>query len=430
MFKLYLAVITLGLIAQINCQNVPALIFGDKTSTFLPALQHISGDEFVTLVKSQADKDTLTVVFVENKLSVEDLSQCKLNTKTCFENLRKTDKTYLSSVEQPVDSLISAFGEENKKSISVNSDDDLSEANVNGEKILFVYLDDVERPEDFSKHDELIAKLLQQLQSKYGDVVAIYTGIHPSFKYSQSLKRHVREAEPADNVVPAEQAAPAPAPSTEKPVETPKAQEDGAELPVKVFKSDQHVLLALRKMTIQSRETPDAPEVDVDVKTMTLTVSNETETGFVAKLVSGEHKLELITMTSAGTWEVHFTYNDIPDTQERLHPRSAVVGFGETWSFGCGDLIIESFKRSIRIVGFQYQPTFQPTEEVAPENRKFSDNVNDCVGFFSPGIWGALFIVILLISIMGYGLTMMMDIKTMDKFDDPKGKTITINAQE
>ena len=116
----------------------------------MPTLQHISGDEFVTLVKSQADKETLTVVFVENKLSVEDLSQCKLNMKTCFENLRKTDKTYLSSVEHPVDSLINAFGKQ--KSITVSNDNDLKEATLNGEKILFVYLDDVERPEDFSEH--------------------------------------------------------------------------------------------------------------------------------------------------------------------------------------------------------------------------------------------------------------------------------------
>jgi V-type H+-transporting ATPase S1 subunit len=31
---------------------------------------------------------------------------------------------------------------------------------------------------------------------------------------------------------------------------------------------------------------------------------------------------------------------------------------------------------------------------------------------------------------MIFGLGMIMDIKTMDRFDDPKGKTITITATE
>jgi uncharacterized protein (DUF1330 family) len=111
----------------------------------------LNGDEFISLVKSQADKDTLTVVFVENNLSVEDLSQCKLKTKTCFENLRKIqDKTYLSSVENPVDSLIASHGK--KKTVTLSSEDDLKEAHVNGEKVLIVHFDDAEGAEDFHNH--------------------------------------------------------------------------------------------------------------------------------------------------------------------------------------------------------------------------------------------------------------------------------------
>jgi len=32
--------------------------------------------------------------------------------------------------------------------------------------------------------------------------------------------------------------------------------------------------------------------------------------------------------------------------------------------------------------------------------------------------------------ILAFGLVMIIDIKTMDMFDDPKGKTITINTSE
>ena len=114
-------------------------------------MTHLEGDEFVTLVKSQADKDSLTVLFVENNLSVEDFSQCKLRTRTCFENLQSIpDKTFLNSVEDPVDSLIASYN--NKKSISLSSEDDLKNVDAQNEKILIVNLDNVVNPEDFDKH--------------------------------------------------------------------------------------------------------------------------------------------------------------------------------------------------------------------------------------------------------------------------------------
>jgi hypothetical protein len=118
----------------------------------LPTLKHLDGDEFVTLVKSQTDKDTLTVVFVENNLSAEDFSQCKLNTKTCFENLRSLkDKTYLSSVQRPVDSIISAF--DNHKAVTVSGEDNLNEIDAaEGQNVIVVYFDDSEGGADFYKH--------------------------------------------------------------------------------------------------------------------------------------------------------------------------------------------------------------------------------------------------------------------------------------
>lgn len=121
--------------------------------SYLPALQHLNGDEFVTLVKSQADKETLTVVFVEKSLSVENLSQCKLKTQTCFENLKKVEqKTYLTAVEDPIEALEASFSKQSQKSISLSNEGDLSDQVDGSASILFVYLDDVDSDEDFAKH--------------------------------------------------------------------------------------------------------------------------------------------------------------------------------------------------------------------------------------------------------------------------------------
>jgi V-type H+-transporting ATPase S1 subunit len=70
---------------------------------------------------------------------------------------------------------------------------------------------------------------------------------------------------------------------------------------------------------------------------------------------------------------------------------------------------------------FQIQPYI--------EERRFG-SAYDCVYFFTVPIWSGLFVCGVFSLIMIFGLVMIMDIKTMDRFDDPKGKTITINTSE
>lgn len=122
----------------------------------MPALSQLSGDEFVTLVKSQTTKETLTIVFVENRLSVEDFSQCKLKTETCFQNLRKIEqKTYLTAVEDPIKALEDSFASQSQKSVSLKNNGDFSAIDATGtEKLLFIYLDDIHSNEDYAKHGE------------------------------------------------------------------------------------------------------------------------------------------------------------------------------------------------------------------------------------------------------------------------------------
>lgn len=58
------------------------------------------------------------------------------------------------------------------------------------------------------------------------------------------------------------------------------------------------------------------------------------------------------------------------------------------------------------------------------------DAAYDCVGFTSISIWTGLFVTTILAIIIGWGLVMIIDIRTMDHFDDPKGKTISIATQD
>jgi V-type H+-transporting ATPase S1 subunit len=53
---------------------------------------------------------------------------------------------------------------------------------------------------------------------------------------------------------------------------------------------------------------------------------------------------------------------------------------------------------------------------------------NDCQGFFSIGIWMALISMVIMIAIVVFGIIMLSNITTMDRYDDPKGKTIIVAA--
>ncbi|XP_078677400.1 V-type proton ATPase subunit S1-like [Branchiostoma floridae x Branchiostoma belcheri] len=79
-------------------------------------------------------------------------------------------------------------------------------------------------------------------------------------------------------------------------------------------------------------------------------------------------------------------------------------------------------KGVITFQGLQVQP-------VDISNGAFSD-ANECVGFFTAPIWMGLLTSIILTLVLAFGMMMIMSLKTMDRFDDPKGKTITVNVAD
>ncbi|XP_034029269.1 V-type proton ATPase subunit S1b isoform X2 [Thalassophryne amazonica] len=55
---------------------------------------------------------------------------------------------------------------------------------------------------------------------------------------------------------------------------------------------------------------------------------------------------------------------------------------------------------------------------------------SDCAGFFTPAIWMGLVTVLLMLLIFAYGMHMLMHLNTMDRFDDPKGPSISVPQSE
>lgn len=116
--------------------------------------------------------------------------------------------------------------------------------------------------------------------------------------------------------------------------------------------------------------------------------------------------------------KVHFKMNDMSDF---LYTKLDIT-FPYNFSYHCSqNVVFMNDTIYLNITDIQVQ--------VDSKDATFSD-AYDCVGFTSIPIWTGIFVTALLALIMAWGLTMIMDIRTMDRFDDPKGKTITISATE
>jgi len=91
--------------------------------------------------------------------------------------------------------------------------------------------------------------------------------------------------------------------------------------------------------------------------------------------------------------------------------------------FGKGDQRNHSFV--IDFLGFQVEPFMKSANGTV----KFS-GAFECVGFFSIGILSGIFVTLILMAVIVWGLSMILDVKTMDRFDDPKGKQVSFGGTE
>ncbi|XP_074108159.1 V-type proton ATPase subunit S1 [Cotesia typhae] len=169
------------------------------------------------------------------------------------------------------------------------------------------------------------------------------------------------------------------------------------------------------KVEDEGKDTADSPVV---IK-MDFDVTGNDTTSYKASLA-----FEIVSRSS-GYYTLH-RVNVTRDSKEyTLNTRENIV-WPNNFSYHCAQVVQFSM------------PKVNDTEEIKLNlynlqvqlfAKKFGDTY-DCVGFTSISIWSGIFVTSILALIMIWGLVMMMDIRTMDRFDDSKGKTITISAQE
>lgn len=107
---------------------------------------------------------------------------------------------------------------------------------------------------------------------------------------------------------------------------------------------------------------------------------------------------------------------------------------GTQFSYSCQALCLRSLKPKLNgsdaevrltFTRFQIQP--YPTFKENGRVKIFHDSF-DCSTWFTVPLWTGTLVVLLFTAILAMGVVALLDIKTMDRFENPKGKTITIAA--
>jgi len=436
------------LIALISCQilaisqahsGVPVIIWGNSGAQ-LPtprAAQATSNKDFLShYLEPLANQNGHNLVtFVQDKLSLDDITQhgdvYNANSQGgSFHNLKGLVETHpslsLPSVDHPAESIDKIS---NMKQHELKSPYDLSSLRLNpeGGNHIKVHLPASDSPAAMRDIDNVIGTVSAALKKLGPSFTAVYTGVRNSLIPQQVYSgRHLLAAEDSGNYTFFNLTA------------------DGASC---LFFYTQQLSFTLRPNTSDSSmvnapsytwNLPNINTYDADGSkcgngSATLKWSYTKDLPENVTSFSAMTKLELL---SSGYWkmsEFAITYNTKIANGDNIPLHIRDIWAPQYYSYHCSEFRCSlSTASSSNVTGQQYIAQVDMDEfqiQFQIKNDQFG-MANDCVGFFTIPIWMGLFTTLIMISILSYGILMLSSINTMDRFDDPKGKTISVPVGE
>ncbi|KAM6925121.1 V-type proton ATPase subunit S1b [Xenentodon cancila] len=268
------------------------------------------------------------------------------------------------------------------------------------------------------ENDEIIEKVSNSVKTKDVPFTAIYTGLQPSRVISETSVSNPQVGRSLLQTV---------APDVKAPI---------------MFNSSDGPCIMLWAQNINVSLTKSSEWVDLAAETPTLTGSmcNNSNSLLVLSYTSGYTLSFAMSQqfysVSARNW---FTLDSVQLQVNGLNRsftgRRNIYAPAE-YSFHCqlvnnfgGGLLIptgtdqNSSEWRLNLVNFQIQG-------FGLSNGTNFSYASDCAGFFTPGIWMGLLTTLLMLLIFVYGLHMIMQLNTMDRFDDPKGPSISVPQSE
>lgn len=355
---------------------VPVLLWGSSTeldshpSRVNPLLK-TSQEEFNQILNSKMDNlQPPVLVFVKDSLCVEDLTQHK-------EDLQQVTNRSLLAYLPAVKSPLSVFED---LSLYNQSYDDNVDSILDGQLVIkpIISLD-------------TISEVYRSIKESSPNLIAALTGRSCSYSRSERVRREITASNSSDKFI----------------VKGERVLLYSSELPyIKLPAEDKFIKLT--NMTVN--------KVDINETTIVLRITFNGITPSIYKVVL----LFNFELPSPGYYSLKsVTYRENDMNFDVLTPNVDIV-FPYNFSYHCSENITFSRNNTaIRLIDFQVQI----------DATSFGD-AYDCINFTTIPIWTGLFVTVILGLIMMWALAMIIDIRTMDRFDDPKGKTISVSLQE
>ncbi|KAK7128942.1 hypothetical protein R3I94_017238 [Phoxinus phoxinus] len=408
--------------------------------------QAISGGQLVSYLKSALSTAPHNVLlFLQDKLSIDDFTMYGgvfgNKQDSVFLNVESALQTSSSPLMLPAldwstaDSVLELFqGELGIPAVHINPST-LKEIKLNTAQpsLLAVHLPytfGAQSKELLLKNDEIIGKVLDLFKSQDVPYTAVYTGLKPSRVIEDTpvmagsfVGRSLLQAPPSPSVKP------------------PVVFNNTAGQPCIMLWADTLLASFLGKEIDLGKDIFNGSTAPPD---LTGSVCNDTLSRLVLNYqnVLDFQSLQLIFSmrkiffpVSARNWTVMEQVVLEYDGQRAIFNASRGIYAPAEYSFHCQ--IVSSFQSPLLVPrnatdnATQWKLTFTDFQiqgfNVTGEMFSYA---SDCAGFFTPGIWMGLLTSLLMVLILTYGLHMIMQIHTMDRFDDPKGPAISVPLSE
>lgn len=397
---------------------MPVLLWSSSRS-FADLPQSNAGQTVVSSDFSQQYLKPLTtgnngnlVVFVQDKLSLQDFTQHAdvYNPESdggVFKNVKgfmdELSSLSLPSVHLPglaIDDIIKTF----EGKVHHVKDQDASKIDLDPKlpNLVIVKLtpisDSPNEEEGFRKNDETIGRVVKQLAKRGVKFSALYTAMIS--KAAESNKVRTKRG----------------LLSVEADVMSVRDYANGT-----LFNSS-CILMYLRSINIGN-----STQINKNFTVSDHSCKDNKTASLKFKYENGTEVLEVSLIMNvvnvSGYWEIENASVSWNNKSHKMDMKkvSAPRGF----SYHCSSLeklVTTDHNFTMSLEGFQLQP-------FDVMNYKFSDGW-DCVPFFSEVIWMGLIATLAFVLILLFGFSMLASITTQDRFDDPKGKTITVNVNE
>nr|XP_020505919.1 V-type proton ATPase subunit S1-like [Labrus bergylta] len=419
--------------------QVPVLLW---SSDGLPALApsaagHItSTDQLTAYLTSALGSGPRTVVlFLQDKLSKDDFTVFGgvfgNKQDSAFQNLEAALQTSSSSVTLPAlewsgsSAIPALLQEELGVSPLLVDADTLTHLSINSSasNLLLINLPYCTNAHKSCKevlhdNDEIIGKVLSIMKDKNVKYTAVYTGSQPS--------RVISETSLSGQPVGRSLLQAAPPPSVKPPI-----MFNGTGGPC--------IMLWAQNLNISLSSTGAWIDLAADTPTLTGSFCNISNSQLVLTYASGYTLSFAMSQrfypVSARNW---FALDSV-----QLQASSLTASFGSRsiyapaeYSYHCmsvssfGDALL--FPNSTNANASQWRLNFVDfqIQGFSLGNGTDFSYASDCAGFFTAGIWMGLLSSLLMLFIFVYGLHMIMQLHTMDRFDDPKGPSISVPQSE